>query len=239
MNGPILRLAIRSLFGRSRVLLMLAMPAVMLALAVVLRVVPDLPPTSEDAEGFLRVFGIGIVIPVVSLIATATLINSEFDDGSIIYILTKPISRISIIATKAFVVLGSVLLCGVLPTALAGLILTGSADRVALGTLAGGAAAGAAYAGIFTALVTVLKRSIVGCLLYWLIWESTLSSLIGPVKWLSARAWGSSLVQSISTAGVDEPALPWAYVVIAAAVALLGGIALAAQRLVSVTLSDD
>ncbi|AKU17783.1 ABC transporter permease [Luteipulveratus mongoliensis] len=238
MNAAIIRLAMRSLFGRPRAFVLLAMPAIMVGLAAVITMASSNPPDSSDAEAFLRVFGIGIVVPVVTLIATTTLVNSEFDDGSIVYLLTKPISRLSIMASKAVVVLLSVLVCGVLPVGIAGFAMVGGDDRVALAGVAGSAVAGVAYVGIFTALVTVLNRSIVGCLIYWLVWESTISSLIGPVKWLSARAWGSSVVQATTELG-DRPAVPVAYAVVAAVVILLGGVALAAQRLVSVSLSDD
>lgn len=240
MNSTILRLGLRSLFGRARVWLMIAMPVILVILAGVIRAASTGGDDSTAAENFLRIFGVGIVVPVVALIATTTLINSEFDDGSIIYLLTKPISRLAIIASKAVIVLGAGVVFAAVMMFVAGIVMVGGDDRVALAALAGGAVSTVAYVGIFTALATTMKRSVVGCLLFWLIWESTISSLFSPVKWLSARAWGNAVIQQIASAPDDgKPGVPVAYAVIAALVALAAGVALAGQRLASMTISEE
>ncbi|KNX38418.1 ABC transporter permease [Luteipulveratus halotolerans] len=236
MSTPIIRLAFQSLFGRSRLLLLLALPVVLVGLAALLTATGS--PDNGNAESFLKVFGIGIVIPVLALVSTASLINAELDDGSIIYLLTKPVSRLSIIASKALVALFAVVACGVIPLWVAGITLVGGADKVAVGALAGGLVSGVAYVGLFTVLMTVLQRSVIACLIYWLVWESTISSLVGPVRWLSARAWGTSTVEAISSVSAKAPAVPVAYAVVAAAVALVVGVVLAARRLAAMTLSD-
>ena len=240
MNSTILRLGVRSLFGRARVWLMIAMPVILVILAVVLRMASTNGMDEQSAENFLRIFGIGIAVPVIALIATTTLINSEFDDGSIIYLLTKPISRVAIIASKAVIVLGAGVIFGAVMMFVAGLLMVGAGGGVAVAALAGGAVSTIAYVGIFTALATTMKRSVVGCLLFWLIWESTISSLFSPVKWLSARAWGNAVIQQIATVpGDGKPAVPLVYAVIAALVALAAGVVLAGQRLASMTISEE
>lgn len=240
MNAAILRLGMRSLFGRARVWLMVGMPVILLALAGVIRTASGDTMDDAAAENFLRVFGIGIVVPVVALVATTTLINSEFDDGSIIYLLTKPISRVAIIASKAVIVLGAGVVFAAVPMLLGGVLLVGGSAQVAVATLVGGVVATLAYVGIFTALATTMKRSIVGCLLFWLLWESTISSLFSPVRWLSARAWGDAVIQQIATAAGDgNPGVPLLYAVLAALLAFAAGIALAGQRLASMTISEE
>lgn len=240
MNNTILRLGLRSLFGRARVWLLIAMPVILVVLAIVLRTASNGGMDEESAENFLRIFGIGIAVPVIALVATTTLINSEFDDGSIIYLLTKPISRVTIIASKAVIVLGAGVVLGALMMFVAGLLMVGGGGRLAVAALVGGTVSTIAYVGIFTALATTMKRSVIGCLLYWLIWESTISSLFSPVKWLSARAWGNAAIQHIADVpGDGKPGMPLAYAVIAALVALAAGIALAGQRLASMTISEE
>lgn len=237
MNSPILKLAFRSLFGRARVWLLVGLPLILIAVALLLRTLGNV--TDSTVENFLTTFGVGLVVPIVTLVATTTLINSEFDDGSIIYLLTKPVSRISIIASKAAVVLTAALVCAALPMALAAVLLGGSGDLV-LAALAGGVVTSAAYVGIFIAIATVMKRSILGCLLYWLIWESTVSGLLSPVKWLSARAWGQSVVNEISSfSGGAKPPVPVLYAVLAAIVALVLGVLLAGRRLAAMTISEE
>ncbi|NNG39010.1 ABC transporter permease subunit [Flexivirga sp. ID2601S] len=239
MSAPILRLGLRSLFGRARVWLMVAMPVILVVLAFVLRRASSGDVPADSAEQLLRNFGIGIAVPVVALVATTTLINSEFDDGSIIYLLTKPVSRVSIIASKAVVTLGAGVVFAAVPMLIAGLILSGTADRMALAGLLGGVVASIAYVGVFTALATTMKRSIIGCLLFWLIWESTLASLFSPVKWLSPRTWGNSVIQHVSSGIADTPPVPLWYALAATAVVLVLGVVLAGKRLASMTISEE
>lgn len=239
MNSAVLRLGVRSLVGRARVYLMLALPVLLVLLALLLRSLAGDDFGPSDQISFLKVFGIGVVVPIVTLIATSTLISSELDDGSIIYLLSKPVSRLTIAASKAVVILTAVVLGAAVPLGAAGLILAGGADRIALGAFGGALLSGTAYVGIFTVLATLLKRSVIGALIYWLVWESTLSSLIGPVKWLSARAWGSSVIDSISTVASEGKGVPWWYAVLAMLVTLLAGVFLAGRRLSSMTLSDE
>ncbi|MCG8656138.1 MULTISPECIES: ABC transporter permease subunit [unclassified Yimella] len=238
MNIPILRLAVRSLFGRARAILLFLIPALLLLLATLIRVADGDTLSPGDAPLVLvRTFGIGIVVPVVALMATTTLINSEFDDGSIIYLLTKPVSRLSIIATKAFVVLLCTLVFAAVPMMIAALIMVGVQDDLWLGALLGGVTASVAYAGIFTTLATLLNRSVVGCLVYWLVWEASLTSLISPAAWLSARAWGTSVLHSVAEVGQKVHPPVW-FGLIAAVLCLIGGVLIAGRKLSHTTISD-
>lgn len=237
LSVPILKLSGRSLFGRGRALLLAILPILLVALALLLRNA-DIGPA--DARTFLSTFGIGMVIPVVVLICTTTLINSEFDDGSILYLLIKPVSRTAIIASKTLVMLVGALLCGALAIVLGALVLDGGEHRMPLAGLVGGVVAAFGYTGLFAVLSTLLKRSILGCLAYWLVWESILVPLISAAKWLSVRAWSTAAMEEISTAPVrGEPAVPLTYALIAAVVVLALGVVTAAVRLRSVTLSEE
>lgn len=239
MNTAILRLGVRSLTGRSRIVLMLAFPVLLLLLGVLLRSVGEGDPQGDDVAELLKVFGLGVVVPVVTLIATSTLISTELDDGSVIYLLSKPVSRLSVVASKAAVVLGTVILFAAVPIGLTGLILFGVGERVALASFAGALVSAIAYAGIFILLATFLKRSVIGALVYWLVWESTLASLIGPIRWLSARAWGSSVLDQVVSPAIENKGVPWWYAVLGMSLTLIVGVLLAARRLSAMTLSDE
>ncbi len=239
MNAAIVALGLRSLTGRARFAVMLSLPILLLLLAGVLSRINDADFAPNDQLNLLKVFGIGVVVPIVTLIATSTLFSSELDDGSIVYLLTKPVTRSSIVASKAAVVLAAVLVFAAVPMGLAGLILDGGADRMALAGFSSALLAGTAYVGIFTVLATLLKRSVIGALVYWLVWESTLSSLIGPIRWLSARAWGNSIADHVATVTSASKDVPWPYAVLATAVTLVVGVLLAGRRLSTMTLSDE
>ncbi len=239
MNPAIVRLGIRSLIVRSRLALLLVFPVLLLLLGVLLRMIGGAGFGADQAAAVLKLFGLYIVVPIVTLIATSTLISSELDDSSVIYLLSKPVPRLTIVTSKAAVILAAVVLCAAVPIGFTGLILVGSAERVAFAAFTGALVSAVAYAGIFIVLATLLKRSVIGALVYWLVWETTLVSLIGPIRWLSARAWGSSVVDQIVTPTIENPGVPWWYSVLGMSVALAVGIVLAGRRLHTMTLSDD
>lgn len=236
LSGPIVRLGLRAVFGRARVVLMAGLPFVLILLALL---TAQADPAVSASQQFLTGFGVGVIAPVVVLIATTTLITSEFDDGSILYLLIKPISRTAIVASKTVVVLvavlGGVLVPMVLAAALLGL---GSYNGIAAAA-AGALISGLGYTGVFTMLATLLKRSILGCLAYWLVWESIIVGLVPPARWLSVRSWATSAMTDLSTMpGGADPAVPLWYSVVAAVAAVVIGVAVAARRLRSVTLSE-
>lgn len=236
MNPAIIRLALHSLLGRHRVLVLVAMASALMALALLIRLAPTggLEPSGGPLD-LVRVFGIGVVVPVVVLIATTTLITSEIDDGSIIYLLSKPVPRWVIVASKMLVIVASALVFAVLPMGLAALIMVGTEGDLWWSALVGGSISAVAYTGAFTLLALLVKRSVTGCLLYWLVWESLLTSVLSPAQYLSARAYGGSITHAAM--GLEAHPAAW-FAVVAAVVVLVAGAALAGWRLARVTISE-
>lgn len=236
MNAAVVGLAARSLLGRARVLVLLAMSAALIGLAVLVRVAASAPldPT-EGPLDLVRTFGIGVVVPVVALIGTTTLLTSEIDDGSIIYLLSKPVPRWVIVASKMVVILTSSLVFAVLPMGLAALIMVGTDGGLWWGALLGGAVSAAAYTGAFAILALIVKHSITGCLLYWLVWEALLTTTLKPAQFLSARAFGGSVTHEVLGLSAHPPV--W-FAALAAVVVLVAGALLAGWRLARTTISE-
>ncbi len=236
MNAAVIGLAARSLLGRARVLVLLAMSAALLALALLIRLsAPDpLSPTDVPLD-LVRTFGIGVVVPVAALIGTTTLLTSEIDDGSIIYLLSKPVPRWVIVASKMLVILTSSLAFAVLPMGLTALIMVGTDGGLWWGALLGGAVSAAAYTGAFAILALVVKHSITGCLLYWLVWEALLTTTLRPAQYLSARAFGGSVTHEVLGTTAHPPV--W-FAILAAVVVLVAGALLAGWRLGRTTISE-
>jgi ABC-2 type transport system permease protein len=131
VNATVARLTARSLLGRRRALLLLALPAILLLLAGLSRALAGREDTTT--VGMLGGFALGTVIPLLGLIAGTGAIGPEIDDGSIVYLLSKPLSRSSIVTTKAAVAMAVVTVFGAVPTLLAGLVLSGTGARLAVG----------------------------------------------------------------------------------------------------------
>lgn len=195
MNGVVAGLTARSLLGRRRVLLLLALPLVLLLLCVAVRLLAG--PDTTVTVGLLAGFALGTVVPLLGLIAGAGSIGPEIDDGSIIYLMSKPLSRHSIIRSKLVVAAVVVTVVAAVPTFLAGFIMSGTDDGLAFGFGAGAAVAGLAYCALFLLLAILTRNAVVIGLIYVLIWESLVGSFVPGAQVLSIQQWGLAITERI------------------------------------------
>lgn len=214
MNATVASLTARSLLGRKRTLVLLLLPLALLALCTLARVLAGLDADiARELEGplspnLLTAFGIAILMPLLSLIAGTGSIGPEIDEGSIVYLLAKPLNRYSIVVTKLVVAAGVVVLFGVLPVAVAGTVLTGEVGRVTLAFTLGALCAGVAYSSVFLLLAIVSRNAVVLGLIYALVWESLVGGLVPGAQTLSVQQWSLAVVQqslgsSAERLGVD------------------------------------
>ena len=86
--------------------MLLLLPLALLALCTLARVLAGLDSEIEGeldgplAPDLLGAFGIAILMPLLGLIAGTGSIGPEIDEGSIVYLLAKPLNRYSIVVTK-------------------------------------------------------------------------------------------------------------------------------------------
>ena len=195
MNATVAQLTARSLLGRRRAYLLMALPAVMLVLAVASRGL-----AGQDAGitvGVLGGFALATLVPLLGVIAGTGAIGPEIDDGSIVYLLSKPLSRFSIATTKAVVAVAVVTGFAALPTFVAGLILSGTSSRLALGYGVGALVAGIAYGTLFLLLAVLTRHAVVVGVLYALIWETLIGSFVPGAQALSVQQWSLALTEQV------------------------------------------
>ena len=203
MNTTVASLTARSLLGRKRTLVLLLLPVALLALCTLARVLAGLDAEIERelagplAPDLLTAFGIAILMPLLSLIAGTGSIGPEIDEGSIVYLLAKPLSRYSIVVTKFTVAAAVVVLFGVVPIAVAGVLLTGAVGSVTVSFTLGALAAGVAYSAVFLLLAVVSRNAVVIGLVYALIWESLVGGLVPGAQALSIQQWSLAVVQRV------------------------------------------
>lgn len=203
MNATVAVLTLRTLLGRRRAWLLLVLPAVLLVLSVILRATVDAESRQEVAVGLLGVFALATLVPLLGLIAGTGAIGPEIDDGSIVYLLAKPLSRHSIVVTKLVVAVAVVTAFGALPVLLSGLILTGTADGLAVGFGVAALVAGGAYCALFLLLAVLTRNAVVVGLIYALVWESLVGSVVPGAQALSIQQWASALTRAIVGEGAD------------------------------------
>ena len=202
MNATVAHLTARSLLGRRRTLLLLLLPTILLLLSGVVRTLvgTDQPLSVSLLGGFT----LGTMVPLLGLIVGTGAIGPEIDDGSIIYLLSKPISRFTIATTKFAVAVGILTAVAAVPTLIAGLILSGTADRVAVAYAVGAAIAGIAYCGLFLLLAVLTRNAVVAGLIYVLIWEALIGGFVPGAQALSIQQWALAITERIMDGSAES-----------------------------------
>jgi ABC-2 type transport system permease protein len=238
MNPTIMGLSWRAVLGRRRGVLLVILPLVLIALAVAVRMLAG--QGTGSAKTVVVGLGLGVVLPLVALIATSSVLSPEIDDGSIVYLLAKPISRHTVVVSKLVVALGCVVAFAVVPVLIAGLVLAPSHVRLASAYAVGALSAGAAYTALFAWLSTLSRHSVVFGLIYVLLWEGLVGEVVAGVRWASITRWASAIVEATSDGEYTaSPHLAVAYA-IPATLALTAGLTfLAGRRLQSFNLTGD
>ncbi len=233
ISRTIVRLGAQSIFGRWRGALLFVMPVVLIGLSILVRAL--IGHEEMGARHALDGLGLTVVVPLVALLATSGLLAPEIDDGSISYLLAKPISRHTIVASKLVVAAGCVLVFAVAPVLVAGLILRPS---YALGFAVGALLGGLAYCSLFAFLSILTRHAVVIGLIYLLVWEGLLGGLLDGVRWLSVTRWSAAIVQEIAGISLVDD-LPLWYAVVALAVVAVGGAWVTGRRLRGFNLTGD
>jgi ABC-2 type transport system permease protein len=236
ISRTIVRLGVRSIFGHWRGALLFVLPLVLLGLSILVRALVG--QDERGAEHTLYGLGLVVTVPLVALLATSGLLAPEIDDGSISYLLAKPISRYTIVVSKLVVAITCVLLFGSVPMLVAGLIVRTDTPSMAVGFAVGSLVGGIAYCAVFALLSVLTRHAVVIGLIYLLIWEGLLGGLLDGVRWLSVTRWSGEIVGEIADLSLVEN-LPLTYAVTAAAVVIAGGTWLTGRRLRAFNLTGD
>ena len=236
VSGTIVRLGIRSVFGRRRGVLLFLLPLVLVGLAVLVRVLVGEDPTA--ARDTLYGLGLVVIVPLVSLLATTGVLAPEIDDGSISYLLAKPISRYTIVLSKLAVATACGVAVAVVPVLAAGLVLRTSEPSFGLGLGLGAFAGGLAYCALFALLSVLTRHAVVVGLIYLLIWESLLGGLLDGVRWLSVSRWSAAIAEPVADVSLVD-GLGVGYAVVATTLVIVLGVWLTGRRLRAFNLTGD
>ena len=195
------RLAFRQFLGSRRALLLgvLALLPVLVVLLVGMENSGG-KEALEDFTGIYRLLTVGVLLPIVALVLGTGVFGAEVDDGTITYVLGKPVPRWRIVVTRivaAGLATALVLVPSTLATAAVGLrgadapgALAASAVAVAIG--------GFLYCALFVALSLSPRRARVAGLVYVGLWEGSLSNTFGGSRALSIRQYTLSFAERMA-----------------------------------------
>lgn len=234
MNPTISRLAVHALLGAKRGWTLLAFPVVLVLIAFAMRTFAQGSTSAELISGLAY----PVLLPLVALLATSSVLGPEVDDGSIVYLLAKPVNRYVVATSKFVVAWVATMIAGVAPLPLAAWIIDGMLTRGTQAWTVAGLVAGTAYCALFLALVAVTRYAVVFGLLFVLLWEGALGGLLSGIAWVSVRQWGARIAENVDRF-IVAPDLPLTYAIAALAVVTLGGVFWAGDRLRSFTLRGE
>lgn len=187
MSSVVARLTVRGLLGRRRALLLVILPLLLLGLAALTRWASG--GTPQASVGLTGNFALGTLLPLLCLLVGTGVIGPEIDDGSIVYLLAKPVPRRRILLTKLAVALGAVLVFAVVPVAAAAAIAGDEGFRLTAAYGLAASLAAIAYTTLFVMLAILTRNAVIVGLLYALLWESVLGGYVPGVRDLSVRQW--------------------------------------------------
>ncbi|MFB7938387.1 ABC transporter permease [Streptomyces sp. NPDC127049] len=215
-DPTVARLTYRALLGRRRAAILFLLPGLLLLIATAVRVING--ADDQVAADLLGGFALATMVPLIGVIAGTGAIGPEIDDGSIVYLLSKPVKRPTIIVTKLIVAIAVTMAFSAVPTLIAGFILNGNGQQVAVAYMVAALVASIAYSALFLLLGTISRHAVVIGLVYALVWEALFGSLIAGARTLSVQQWALALAEKVTGEGLisSDVALPTASVLLVA-----------------------
>ncbi|MFD6330105.1 ABC transporter permease subunit [Streptomyces niveus] len=213
-DPTVARLTYRALLGRRRAAVLLILPVLLIFIAVAVRAFSGVDDqTTSDVLGG---FALATMIPLIGVIAGTGAIGPEIDDGSIVYLLAKPLPRPTIIFTKLIVAIAVTMVFSAVPTFIAGYILNGNGQQIAVSYTIAALVASIAYSALFLLLGTVSRHAVVIGLVYALVWETLFGSLVAGARTLSVQQWSLAVAEKTASNGLiaSDVGLPLAVVLL-------------------------
>ena len=240
MTGALVSITLLALLNRRRTVLLGLLGVLMIGI-VGLFLLSD--PTPEQAREVTRALlsdlGLGVLLPLVAVVVGTAAIGSELDDGTIVYLLARPVPRWRIVLVKLLVAWAVVTLLVAPATLVAGLI--GQDDpALAIGFAAAAVVGALEYTAIFVALSLITSRALIIGLAYVVIWEGVVAGLFGGTRTFSVRQHALAVAEALggeNAAGIAELAIGVA--VGAVVVVTVGAAAVAVRRLETVELRGE
>ncbi|HEX8395520.1 MAG TPA: ABC transporter permease subunit [Longimicrobium sp.] len=195
--------ALRQFTGNRKALWVVLVAWLPVGLALMVRALSD-DTYDERMEGLLVLYQmlvVRVLLPLAALVIGTSVFGGEIEDGTVTYVLGKPVARWRIILTRVVAAALATAAVVVPPTVATGLVMLGRLDHtnVVWGFTSSVMVGGALYCALFVALSLRTRRALVAGLLYVIMWEGTLGGLFAGTRALSIREYTLAMADAIST----------------------------------------
>jgi ABC-2 type transport system permease protein len=208
MTGTLISLTLRGLLNRRRTLLLGLLGALVVLIGGLYRLSD---PSVEDAATFTGVllgdFGLAVLLPLVAVIIGTVALGSELEDGTIIYLLARPVARARIVAAKLGVSWPVVSVLVAVPIGLAGVLGQGGRADLGIAYATASVAGALEYTAVFLALSLVTSRALIVGLAYVIVWEGVVAGLFAGTRILSVRQHAVAVADALGGEGAVPSAL--------------------------------
>lgn len=232
--------SLRGLLNRRRTLLLGLFGALVVLVAVLFQLADQPEDESLAFTGqLLGNFGLAVLLPVVAVIVGTAAIGSELDDGTIIYLLAKPIPR-GLVAVVKFVVAWVIVVLVVCPAILvAGIVARGGDAELGIAYAVAAGFGAVEYTAVFLALSLVTSRALVAGLAYVVIWEGAVAGLFEGTRILSVRQHALAIADAIGGEGALEAPLGLGPALVVGVLVSVVALVVAVRRLERVELRGE
>lgn len=240
MTATIIEITLRGLLNRRRTLLLVLLGILVVLVAGLYRLADQ---SQAEAAGFtgalLGNFGLGVLVPLVAVIVGTAALGSELEEGTIVYLLARPVPRWRIVLAKLVVAWLVVAVLVAVPMLIAGIVAHPSDPGPAVGYAGASVVAALEYTAVFLALSLITSRALIVGLAYVVIWEGVVASLFAGTRVFSIRQHALAVADSLGGEGAVPAELEPGVAVVMVAVVTVGATLLAMRRLERVELRGE
>jgi ABC-2 type transport system permease protein len=191
------RLLLRQQLTRGRAILATLMSglAVLVTFLIARNIGPD---RIEVTVRFSSVFGLGLMVPILSLVLASSSLGQLVEDQTLVYLWLRPNPR-WMLALAAWLASATVAVpVSVVPLTVAAAVGSGG-DGATIGAVAAAMALGAvAYTGVFTLVGLMVRRALIWGLVYLFIWELFVARVGQGAARLSINTYPASVLAKLT-----------------------------------------
>ncbi|GAB4329610.1 MAG: ABC transporter permease [Dehalococcoidia bacterium] len=196
----VVTLTLRELVVQRRSLLLVAFALLPVLLASIFRIA-GIDETPQRFATDLLVFIVHLVLPLTALVLGTAALGTEFEDGTAVYLLSKPIPRWKVFAGKLIAAWGATAVVVCSAALVTGtIVLAGERQEGIIPAFTVAAAAGSlAYVALFVALTTVTGRALIIGLVYVFVWEAIFSNFAPGTQLFSVREYTLGIAELLAS----------------------------------------
>jgi ABC-2 type transport system permease protein len=184
----------------------------------------------DDAVRLVASVGLGLVLPIVSLVFGGAALGDLREDKTLVYLWLRPMDRWPIVvgaAMAAATLAAPITIVSIVAAA----VLTGAGNGIVFATLVATVVGLVAYVAVFTLFGVWLKRFIVWGLAYILIWEGFIAQAGAGVARVALRKYTRSILVDRTGVNLQLADFTMTTAVVVPLVVAVAALAIAAWRL--------